>query len=591
MLLKGDVLEARGLPPGCRPSVKVLYVEPGDGANMMFRCKTAVHETDAAATVAQAAGEDTVEWRRGEFSFELLGGARDTGDALFACNDVQPSGAARFIGQVVIALAAVGTSEEGIDGWFALTGRDGAALPGGTWLRLRLRVLAAGGAPPVRLGWDDGAAARAAAQPAAESKAKAKGARAAAARPTAAPRRPAPGPDRARAPLAEVKAKTKRAAGAKNGPAAKPAGASARAGGAAPAPKAAAPKAAPSAKPANGRAAADPTLAAKAAYERRLAHEEQIAQLKAKVAALRVEGPLLEAQAQRAEVANERSAASVKTLRRKLASIERSAPAGALEARPPPAARDDGADARDAADDAGGNGGGDDDDPADEAELRVLRDRLASLRDRRAALEAGDRDARARFAAARDEAAELQERLAEANAWQLAATRARAYDGGGGAAVERFPELHKAIHETRVALATLRQRAAASGKAATAATTPATQDYSDDGFELDDGGGDDDDGRAAPAAAEVDGPAVGEAAQREYAPEIRELRKEVSELEASLAAAREDNARARERRDKAASDVEEWHRHSYPAAVHQICSALQGTRRLWAAHQRKEAQY
>ena len=69
-MLKGDVLEARGLPPGCRPSVKVLYVEPGDGANMMFRCKTAVHETDAAATVAQAAGEDTVEWRRGEFSFE-----------------------------------------------------------------------------------------------------------------------------------------------------------------------------------------------------------------------------------------------------------------------------------------------------------------------------------------------------------------------------------------------------------------------------------------------------------------------------------------------------------------------------------------
>ena len=96
-MLAGEVCAARGLPPGCRPFVKVLYVEPsgpsrGPAAdasaaaqcNMLFRCKTAVHETEAADVDAFEQGhgrgdEDTVSWRRGAFSCELLPRVPDAG--------------------------------------------------------------------------------------------------------------------------------------------------------------------------------------------------------------------------------------------------------------------------------------------------------------------------------------------------------------------------------------------------------------------------------------------------------------------------------------------------------------------------------
>ena len=168
----------------------MLYVERRKGragANMMFRWGPRQAGQPAGP---QAAGEDTVAWRRGEFSFELLGGPRDTGDALFAQRRSR-----RPAHRAGRDRARSGRDEREASPAGCATGRDGAALPGGTWLRLRLRVLAASGAPPVRLGWDDARAAAASGR--ARARASAGAQRCRAGRPPA--RRPAPAPTARRA--------------------------------------------------------------------------------------------------------------------------------------------------------------------------------------------------------------------------------------------------------------------------------------------------------------------------------------------------------------------------------------------------------
>lgn len=146
-LLQGEVPRATGLPGGGSSGsscffARVLYTE-SSGANVMFACKTTVHQTEPAACSGDGSGE--VLWEQAGFRFELLApapGEPIVGELIFAVFESHAaSGTTSFVGQAIIDLASAGGSQadKRVEGAFPLRTRKGSPLPSGQ-LHLRLHV-------------------------------------------------------------------------------------------------------------------------------------------------------------------------------------------------------------------------------------------------------------------------------------------------------------------------------------------------------------------------------------------------------------------------------------------------------------------
>lgn len=141
-ILDGEVLGASDLPCSSRCVARVLYAE-SSGANVLFACKTTVHQTEPSSS----ADLTNPEWAQGGFRFELLApipGDPITGELIFAVLEAAEGGGTRFLGQTVINLASAAKGQGGgegrIDGTFPLRDRKGDLLSSGS-IRLRLHVV------------------------------------------------------------------------------------------------------------------------------------------------------------------------------------------------------------------------------------------------------------------------------------------------------------------------------------------------------------------------------------------------------------------------------------------------------------------